>query len=466
MQYVTNVSSWLRTFVVAVVCSAVLAAGQISPPAENPKQPEIQAPDLNNVPAKSQPGRPAQASPLPEIPVQEWLQGPARKDFPWDVRVLPPILTFQQRHLVRIVATFRAGNLRKAGVSPVGLYFVMKLAGEDGRWLPGDSHRSLQLRYEPAPGDFVRSLFGAYVQPGRYRIALMAYDPRTHKGNLWRGGVRVPPVNGDPLPGLERKVPPAEFLRPSPPIPGARGWLLSYDPWDFGQGTLALPARNAYPLAVDVVANLSLSDATRSRHAEAPDWVYQLNAVIVTAISHVISETSLESGCIRLSAMDIARHELLADREAARSFDWSRIRLALDTMDRSKIDARTLAGEKKTPAFLADYLAQLAADPSPCGASGGLPPKRVLIVVTDAFIFPTGTEMVQAHPTSAWARCFHLELVPVVGPHWDQIGTVLKPLNPVRLEVSTPVGFRKALAHLIHDMEKLSGSPAEPGVPR
>ncbi len=465
MRYATNASGRLRVFVAVLVCAAGLAAGQATPSAESLKAPPAQAPGLTHVPAESQPVPPATARPLPEIPVEEWLQGPARRDFAWDVRLLPPILTFQQRHLVQVVATVRADSLRKAGVSGAGLYFVMKLAGEDGHWLPGDSHRRLQLRSEPTHGDYYRSLFSVYVQPGTYQIALMAYDSHTHKGNLWRGGVRVPAVNNDPLPGLERNVPPVEFLRPAPPIPGARGWLMSYDPWDFGHGALTLPVRNALPVEMDVVANLSLSDTTRLRRSEAPEWVYQVNAAIVAAISHVISEISLQNGSIRLTAMDLSRHELLADRQETRLFDWSRLQFAVNTTERSKIDAQALAGEKKTPAFLANYLAQLGGDPAPRGASGGLPPKRVLIVVSDAVVFPMGTEMLQAQPTSAWSQCFHLELVPVVGPHWDQIGAVLKPLNPVRLEVSNPAGFRKALAQMIRDIEKISGSPGTPALP-
>jgi hypothetical protein len=459
MRFVMSAGSRLRILATALVCSAALAGAQSPPRPETPKQSDVLAPSIESIPENSELGRATPTDPLSEIPIEEWLRGPVRKNFAWDVQVLRPVLTFDQRHLLRVVVTFRAGNVRKAGLSAAGLLFVMKLAGEDGHWFPGDSHGRLHLQTDPSPGDKITSLFSAYLHSGTYQIALIAYDPHVHKGNLWRGRVRVASVNGDPLPDIDRSVPAVEFLRPAPPLPG--GHVLSHDPWTFGHGSLTLPVRNADPLEVDLVANLSLSDTTRTHNAEAPDWFYQINAAVVSEVSRVLSQMTLERGCIRVTAMDIARQKVFADREATNSFDWSNIRTALAAWNRGTIEAHVLAGEKKTPAFLADYLEQYAADSARCGKTTEKPPKRVLIVVSDAVLFPNGTEMVQASPTRAWARCFYLELVPAAGPRWDQIGAVLKPLNPVRLEISKPAEFRTALARLIHEIEKVAANAGE-----
>jgi hypothetical protein len=56
-------------FAVAVLCAATLCAGQSGP-----------------------------------VPVEQWLRGPDRRDFPWKVRLLKPRLTFQQRYLVQVRA--------------------------------------------------------------------------------------------------------------------------------------------------------------------------------------------------------------------------------------------------------------------------------------------------------------------------------------------------------------------------
>jgi hypothetical protein len=312
-----------------------------------------------------------------------------------------------------------------------------------------------------AAGDLIHSVSSVYAKPGTYRIAVMAYDHLHHKGNLWRGTVRVSPIHRDLLPGSDKNLPAVEFLLPSLPITGGAGLLMLRDPWDFGRGSLAFPVNNDVPVQVDVVANLSLSDITKKRHSEAPEWLYHMNAAKVTEISRVISEMNLKSGgCIRFSALDIPGQELFVDRVDTHGFDWSQIKSALQARERSTIDVHTLAGEKKTPSFLTSYLAKLAADPPHCEAAKGKTPIRVLVVVSDNFTFPYGTEMVQMRPSNAWARCYYAELVPVAGPHWDDIGSVLKSLNPIRLEASNPVGFRKVLAQMIRDIEKLSRNPA------
>jgi len=443
----------LPILVLAVVCSAALVHGQ-----DNFSE---DAQDATNSVGNPELANSSHVDPQVEIPVPRWSQGPKRHDFSWSVKVLPPTLTFQQRQLVTIEATFRAGDLRKAGLAN-DLYFVLKVADEDGTWLPGSSVGRFEMPPKVASHDHVRALFGMYIEPGTYKASLMAFDNRTNKGNLWYGTVQVRPIYRDPLPGGEQHFPAVEFLPASPPFASGLGWMMTHDPWEFGQNTLTIPVGNETPLEVDVVANLSLSDTANSRHSQAPDWMYQINAATVTEISRVLAEMNLKSGCIRLTALDIPRQEFFADREYTHNFDWSRIRRAMEARQRSKIDVHVLAAEKKTPSFLSTYLSLLANDPPACTTPDGGPPVRVLILISDAFSFPYGTEMVRARPSNAWTRCYYMELVPEVGPHWDQINNVLKPLNPVRVEVSTPAGFRRVLGQLVHALEKAAGKPDSP----
>lgn len=400
-------------------------------------------------------------TPPTDIPIESWLQGPDRTDFGWKVEVGQPYLTFRQRYQVSVVARFRADSLYKGGLAAADLHFVTKFAAEDGRWLPGQSYSQYASPPKLAAGDLIHWISSVYAKPGTYRIAVMAYDRLHRKGNLWRGTVHIAPINQDQLPGSDANLPAVEFLLPSLPITGGAGLLMLRDPWDFGRGSLTFPLRNDVPVEVDIVANLSLSDITKRRHSEAPDWLYQMNAANVTEISRVISEMDLKSGgCIRFSALDIPRQDLFVDGVDAHGFDWSDIKATLQARERSKIDVHTLAGEKRTPSFLTSYLTKLAGDPPHCKTQAAKTPVRVLVVVGDNFTFPYGTEMVHMRPSDAWARCYYVELVPIAGPRWDEVGTLLKSLNPVRLEASTPAGFRKVLAQMIRDIEKLSKNPA------
>jgi len=406
----------------------------------------------------------AEGNPPPEIPVDNWLQGQNRQDFPWRVDVGQSWLTFQQRRYVQTRITFRVRDLLKAGVSLRDLHLVVKLATGDGHWLPGQSY----THFEPPPGlaagDEIHSLTNLYVRQGTYKVAVMAYDAANHRGNLWRETLRVGPLKEDPLPGTDRDLPQAEFLPAAVPLQrGHRrglGSLITFDPWALGHGELVLPVGNVRPVQVDIVANVSLSTATDRQSSEAPDWEYQLNGATVLQVSNVLSQLKLKTGCVRVSALDVRRQKIFADHEDARSLDWPGLRQAIVGVNRNKIEADTLAGQKHEPAFFAHYLEQLSTAPSPCQTDGHVP-VHVLIVVSDAFIFPDGAEMTTVRPELIpRGLCYHLRLVPVAGVRWDHIAKVVKPLRPKKFEFSDSARFRKTVAELIAAIESGTGQPA------
>jgi hypothetical protein len=404
-----------------------------------------------------------EGSPPLEIPVDSWFDGPNRQDFPWRVEMGQSWLTFQQRRYVQARVTFRVRDLLKASVSLRDLHLIVKLASEDGRWLPGQSYS----RFEPPPdlaaADEIHSLSNLYVRQGTYKVAVMAYDAAHRRGNLWRGVLQVGPLKDDPLPGIERTLPQVEFLPAVEPLRLGRGRglgsMITFDPWALGQGELLLPVANARPVQVDIVANVSLSAATDWHSSEAPDWQYQLNGATLLQISNVLSQLNLQAGCVRLSALDVRRQRVFVDRQDARSLDWSRLRRAIGSVNRVKIEAGTLAGEKHEPAFLARYLEHLSSAPSTCQPNT-TPPLHILILVSDAFIFPNGAQITTVEPELiAVDRCYHLRVVPVAGGRWDEIEKIVKPLHPLKFDFSNSSRFRKTLAELITNIEDASQKP-------
>jgi len=409
---------------------------------------------------------PGDGNPPPVIPIDAWLQGQNRQDFPWRVQLGHSWLTFQQRRYVQARITFRVRDLLKAGVSLRDLHLVVKLAGEDGRWFSGQSYS----RFEPPPGlaaaDEIHSLTNLFVRQGTYRVAVMAYDTANHRGNLWRETLRVEPLKEDPLPGIDRTLPQVEFLPAALPLRLGHGRglasTITFDPWALGQGELRLPVGNVRPVQVDIVANVSLSVASDRRSSEAPDWQYQLNGATVLQISNALSQLNLKAGCVRVSALDVRRQKVFADREDARSLDWPRLRQAIVGVNRNKIEVSTLAGQKHEPAFFAHYLEQLSAAPNPCQREGP-PPLHILIVVSDAFMFPNGAEMTTVRPDLIpVGLCYHLRLVPVAGARWDEIARVVKPLHPVKFDLSDSGRFRKTLAQVITGIESVSRETGRP----
>jgi hypothetical protein len=405
----------------------------------------------------------------PEIPADRSFEGPNRQDFPWRVEMGQSWLTFQQRRYVQVRVTFRVRELVKAGVSLRDLHLIVKLASEDGRWLPGQSY----THFEPPPGlaagDEINSLTNLYVRQGSYKVAVMAYDAAHHRGNLWHGALQLAPLKDDPLPGIDRTLPQVEFLPAAAPLHLGRGRglrsMITFDPWALGQGELLLPVANARPVQVDIVANVSLSAATDWHNSEAPDWEYQMNGAILLQISNVLSQLNLQAGCVRLSALDVRRQKVFVDGQDARILDWSGLRQTISGVNRVKIEAGTLAGEKHEPAFLAHFLEHLSSAPSTCQPNGPFP-LHILILVSDAFIFPNGARITTVQPELVPIDlCYHLRVVPVAGGRWDEIERVVKPLHPLRFDFSSASGFRKTLAGVISGIEGAAQKPAsKPGV--
>ena len=403
----------------------------------------------------------------PDHLVDRSLNGPNRQDFPWRVEVSQSWLTFQQRRYVQVKVKFRVRDLLKARVSAGDLHLMVKLAGEDGHWLPGYSYTHFEPPPDLAPSDEINSLTNLYVGQGTYVVAVLAYEDAHHRENLWRGPLQLRPIKDDPLPGIERNLPQVEFLPAAQPIHIGRGRrlgsMITFDPWALGQGELVLPVANSRPVQVDVVANVSLSAATDWHNSEAPDWEYQLNGALLVQISNVLSQLNLHAGCIRLSALDVRRQKVFVDRQDTRTLDWSQLKQAIRAVNRVKIEADILAGEKLEPAFLAHYLEHLSSTPSACPQNGP-PPLHILILVSDAFIFPNGAHMATVQPELASTDVFyHLRVVPVAGGRWDEIGSVVKPLHPLKFEFSSADRFRKVLAELITGIENASRETPKPG---
>lgn len=391
------------------------------------------------------------AAPSDEVPLAAWLHASDRQDFPWQVRVGRPWLTFQQRRLTQVEVSFHISDLLKAGISLPDLYFVVKLGREDGSWFFGQSYRRFVPPPDLKPSDHVRSIANVYVVPGTYRVAVMAYDALHRRGNLVRQTLNVPVLKEDPLPGTERDLPKVEFLPPANPMRIGRGrfqaWL-TMDPWALGAGDLAIPVATTRPVLVDVVANVSLSEVTNQRHSEAPDWIYQINAATLLQVGHVFSQLDLKNGCVRLSMVDLRRQKIFVDHVEVHALDWITIRRELESLNRNKIDVGALAGQKQEPAFLARYLEGLWTATQECRLSDPQP-AHVLIMVSDAFVFPNGAKMTTVDPRRMMGNeAYYLRLVPAIGAHWDELRAVLKPVHPVQFDVANSRDFRKVLAHL------------------
>ena len=66
--------------------------------------------------------------------MEQRLRGQDRNDFPWKVRLLAPLLTFQQRHIAEVRAIVRAEDLEKSERERE-ILFTLAVGDEQGHWI-------------------------------------------------------------------------------------------------------------------------------------------------------------------------------------------------------------------------------------------------------------------------------------------------------------------------------------------
>ena len=396
--------------------------------------------------------------PRPDLPIEQWLRGPDRQDFKWKAEILAPRLTFQQRNLVQVRAYVDAAPIHKDDHHD--FYFVLKVADEKGNWLPDETFN----HYPVPPGidksNEIQYSAGLYAKPGQYTAAIILYDIATAKGNIWRKAFEVKPPKNDPLPRMDRDLPQVEFIYEVPSdalptrdksviLPLHRGPRQFTDvEWAPGHGVEFLPVPAPRLLRVDIVLNVA-------PHLE-PNYMARTTAVQYRAVAGrmlqigtLLSHLRIDRGCVRVSAVDLAKLSVVFDRLDGRSIDWDKLTEQVHKIDHDTVSVDILSNRKSTAGFLRDYLTNMMVDDSGCGAGNGKT-DRVIVLVSHDFQFPSGTHGDHLWPDVQCAcRFVHLR---IDSAGFDDLEKFLKPANPRRFEVHSPEQFRKTVADLIEDL--------------
>ncbi len=395
--------------------------------------------------------------------MEQWLRGPERHDFPLKVQVSRAALTFQQRYVVQVRGTVPASALTRNDGSPRRIHVLLKLLQKDGTWFPAYSYDALTLPPDLRSISEIQFSMGFYARAGHYPAALIAYDSVHDEGSLWRGVVQVSPLRNDPLPQLDRDLPEVEFPSDVPrdalTIPSAFQFVAAL--WPPAHGREWLPLSTVRPVRIDLVLNLSewVDPLLRGRPSGLGT---RADLGRVMQMSAVLSHLAVKDGCVRVSGLDPSRMQLMFDRVDGHELDWDKVYAAVNKVDRNTVDLRTLEARKQSAAFFRYQLLRLIYDTTGCGV-GGQDLLRVMIVVSRDFLFPAGSIVSPVHPGDGGdCRFYYLRAdrsLPVV----DDIEKILKPFKPRRFSIRDPLQFRRVLAKMISEIQKVS---REQGLPR
>ncbi len=394
------------------------------------------------------------ASPKLEFPLDtvEWLNGPDRRDIRWKIKVWPPILTYQQRHLVIVFGSVDLDDFRKNEVRD----FTMQIKVQDasGNWFPGEDTSDYRVPLSAPPRTYITFFSAVYALPGEYSVVVLLYDRLHRKVNVHHSTVRIPEVKGGALPNLTRGLPRIDFPERIPgmdkdqPRVKDRGWSLA-------DGTENLPIVSTGPLLIDVLLDVSEPDAMElPSHWGAMDrqlaaqFTYYQNARLMIQLGSVLSHLQPANGCVRVSAADMSRMRILMDRQQAGTWNWKRFEDTLYAVDLDRIDANTLTNQQRRSVFTDRFLVDLAKDNTPC-EPGGAPPNHVVILVSHHLRYPHHTPVTPIQPEDCpHCRFIYLRLTNFLDDREDRYQDMLKPLHPRSFRFSTPQDFRRTLAEL------------------
>lgn len=359
-----------------------------------------------------------------------------------------PVLTYQQREVVKAVAKMSGSALQEKSAHR-NLMFIIRVADENGKWLPGGNFVTQELE-KPLHHADVQMESEVLLRPGKYTLATIVFDSVLGEHNISFTPVEVPPVNNDPLPQMLDKVPAAEFVR---------GDLKGLD--TFADGRPFLPLNNHRPVQVELFVDLS----SRERHVRPPGVLYtaapadttlpsrfqRLRTVsyfmrIVQAAS-ILSAMKIDNGCMLVSAFDGIKEQVVLQPTPPENVDWNKLRDEELGPDKDTISVAALEGRKEAPAFAQKQFYVLTNSPS-C-YHGEDNPIRIVVVLSRGLQFPDGSHKVKVD--SCDCRLLYLRLAETAMVI-DDLSGMLSPLGPKVFEFNDPDHFRRKLADLIKEI--------------
>ena len=373
-----------------------------------------------------------------ELPLDQWLAAGEKSEFSGKLKIQEPFLTFQQRHRLRIFSFYDIRKLQRSGVKR-DLHYVLKIANASGEWLRGESYS--ETRFDgPVKSKTLEIITEVNVLPGRYRVAAIMYDSEQKQRSVLFDTVEVPLMRDDPLPMAERDLPTIEFLPE-----------FDRSVSQFGIGKLNLPVDNYRPLHIDLIFDVG----AQWQHGNAR--FASLTASRQVQVANALADIRLRAGCVRLTAIDLLRQELLFERTDANAVDWFKMRSEILRRNLHTIGVDKLDAQRQVAPFLKSEVERILATTPGCSVPQGMRPKRVIIVLTSGVLFPPRTQAARVQPVPACAcDIFYIRAAQVLP--FDDVPGVLKDLAPRKIEAQDPRKFRRELRQLINQLEQISRS--------
>jgi hypothetical protein len=405
------------------------------------------------------------------IPLNQWIHENPRAHINWKVSMADVRLSMQQRLFSRfdfIVDGRELDSRRGRGK------FVLLVQLTDDRAGVWQSHYTLNLERvvgQPASNNYEFSQ-PFFILPGDYTITAAVYDPVSGDHGAIRRKIHVNGLKNDIIPDSWRNLPAVEFIEAGDP-PDV--WFLPNS-----RPRLYLPAKTELPTDVDVIVNLSPS----GQFFGSPQMWNRTMQTLLPCLK-VLSQIDWGGGKLNIEILDLARKQVLYEGDDLSGSDWTKARSAIQRVSAPTVDVKSLESRQEVPDFFTGEIGRRAQEDLPAGHA------RVIVVLSSAvaldpsiqlrpldtqsktdqkifyFRFEVGRSPVFSNDRSWMGRPMGIGVegsirpgptfdgvnapAPSTLPDRDALESLIRDLNPVLFNFTTPGDFRKGLARLLRE---------------
>jgi hypothetical protein len=410
------------------------------------------------------------------VPFDEWFSNGGQASIRWTVHLFRPHLSSHQRLMTQMEILVDGREFAKR--LGEGREMVVFVEVDDAAGRPYQNHVALDLKkmQDAIRTQDISCLMSFFVLPGDYNLRLAVYASATGEHSVKEEKLHVAPVKSDPLPEMWRGLPHVEFIDPSEP---PESWFLPSV-----TGRLHLPVAAKKPVRVEVLVNM-----TPSERLSGSGRAQNRNLGALIPALKTISQIDMRNGAMDVELLDLSRQRVTFHQEDVRTLDWPAMKAGLTEAKPGVIDIKSLEHRKENAGFFVSEVSRII-------EQSAAAPARALIVLSGPVEFEGGQDLqpIAITPPPGF-RVYYIRYRvpprPVVipgdpdsitgrqppmiggvgrggrGPRGeiqgglgryaivDQLEATVKPLVPRLFDVNTAEEFRKALATVLSDIERM-----------
>ncbi len=395
-------------------------------------------------------GRGSASPQFTRYPFDTWASENSKPQIRWSVHIDPARLSPHQR-LVTTVHVIVDGAELKARQSAqlIGFARIEDSAGHRYQTSNQTVITHLNKGDQYAQLDFT---FSAFMVPGDYVVSLAVCDGRTLEHSFTRQNLHVAAIKSDPLPLAWDGLPPVEFV-PDTGIPYS--WYLPQL-----RSVVRSPVNNEHPVRIELLLNTTPTELGSLNQ-------FRANMQVVVPSLKVLMGIDPSAGSVGISIADLNRRILTYQQPQLHVADvgrgnapgrgeWSKLRPVLMDFSASKVDAKTLAGQRKMLDYFSGEVTRLLGP-----ADQPLPVPHVVIVLS-APVYFTQQERppLPDLPPDPGRRVYYIRYTQFLprsqeGQSYlftDDLERILKPMGARIFRVMRPEDFRKALGTILGEI--------------